>query len=152
LADSKEDALSDKMLANVDSLCLKVCEFLFQEHVFQGARREWSLRGMGSPSHRLRVKRLIGGTSTDRVLSLAALEFAEKATTLRMKKLSYHIYRLLLPEIPFLEHVAEDVTKLSRHFVGALKLWEAEKEAAKHITLELTHTIHVRTRSHVACV
>jgi hypothetical protein len=63
---------------------------------------------------------------------------------MRMKKLSYHIYRFLLSEISFLDHVAEDVTKLSRHFVGALKLWEVDKEGAKHITLELTQTIHVR--------
>jgi hypothetical protein len=73
-----------------------------------------------------------------------ALEFAEKSSTMRMKKLSYHIYRFLLSEISFLDHVAEDVTKLSRHFVGALKLWEVDKEGAKHITLELTQTIHVR--------
>lgn len=74
-----------------------------------------------------------------------ALEFAEKASTMRMKKLSYHIYRFLLSEIPFLDHVAEDVQKLSRHFVGALKLWETDKESAKCISLEITLTIHVRS-------
>ena len=57
--------------------------------------------------------------------------------------MSYHIYRFLLGEISFLDHVAEDVQKLSRHFVGALKLWDTDKESAKHISLELTHTIHV---------
>lgn len=62
---------------------------------------------------------------------------------MRMKKLSYHIYRFLLSEISFLDHVAEDVQKLSRHFVAALKLWEADKESAKCISLEISLTIHV---------
>jgi hypothetical protein len=51
LADGKEDALSDKMLASVDNLCLRVCDFLFQEKTFSGARREWSLKGSSARTH-----------------------------------------------------------------------------------------------------
>jgi hypothetical protein len=140
LADGKEDALSDKMLASVDNLCLRVCDFLFQEKTFSGARREWSLKGSSARTH----ARTHMWECVMTVYHHPALEFAEKSSTMRMKKLSYHIYRFLLSEISFLDHVAEDVTKLSRHFVGALKFWEVDKEGAKHITLELTQTIHVR--------
>jgi hypothetical protein len=75
--------------------------------------------------------------------TLVALDFAEKASSLRVKKLSYHIYRFLLSQTAFLDFIAEDVQKLSRHFVGALKLWETNQVSPKYIIIELTYTIQV---------
>ncbi len=61
-----------------------------------------------------------------------------------MRKLSYHIYRLLLSEIVFLNFIGEDLQKLSRHFIGALKQLESgEKVIPRYMIIEITCTIQV---------